>query len=156
MHAVERDIFVCGDQDEAFRLCLSHEHPIKRVSVVEWEITRLLCMKRSDGKLQESRRFDPGRYVVRRLELPQGAFDSDLPDTGCANEHLIGGIGNGAASLRSQLWMVIESPQHHMGIQEKTLHYLPSNASMISVGVSSKSGAIWIFPFSKPNLRLDF
>ena len=96
-YVILHDLRVPRDEYEPFGLSLRHQYPIKRISVVQWQIARLFATRKSHGQMREARVFYQSVQVVWNFEFALHTLDSDFQTTDGTHENLIGGIGDGLA-----------------------------------------------------------
>src|SRR4051794_13616306 len=77
---------------------------------------------------------------VGRIELSEGALDSDLPYDDGAEKGAIGGIAQMIQRRGAQPWVGTHEPQRGVGVEQKVQR--APNASAMSSGSSSKSSAM--------------
>jgi hypothetical protein len=53
-HIVHRNIFVGGDKDQTFSLCLGNQHSVKWVAMQYRQVTGQLAMVKADGEFAET------------------------------------------------------------------------------------------------------
>src|ERR687887_558406 len=119
--------------------------------MVRWELGGGHGLGNRDRQRLKVARREPFLDVAGSDELAASSFEGDLPGRRRADEDEVRRRRDGLPSTAAETGIVGEPPEQSMRVEEKP-HSMP-NASARSGGSSSKSGAISIWPASKPGVR---
>src|SRR5258707_1060016 len=154
-HVVLLAVRISGDQGETFAAGLRHQHPVEWIPVNHWQAPGSYGVGETDRKFPEAAVADTLGKICRRGDLAERLLDGDFPDRGRADAD-IRLLIKPVLDLIRQLWVIGQSPQHDMGVQQQAHDVMPNSAAMDSLTASeSQSGARMSLPRSDPRpLRL--